>query len=372
MSKTQKIILVLALVLMLIFAYSIKVNAASMTDLVDWNVATNDGNTYTLNANDDGVKQDIFVKSGESLELDLNGQTLTNFTDGCSTITVEEGGTLTLLGVGTVTNKSLNNVPTITNNGALIISGGNITSENTNYATCVLNNGELHLNGGTITTTTQNCWGLTNEGTAEITGGVFEQKGNFSVIMNAGNMKISGGNINVTSGYSAITNESDDASASLTISNVTVTGAKNIIANPDGESVVVTGGTYGTDTNITDYIDDSYVVDENGEVVEAPELPDPTPVDPPKEDEDSTDEPSTGDEVMDNKVVDNEVVDNEVVDNETVDNEVVETNDTVDSNVTEEVSENPQTGDTIIVFASIFAVAIVGLVATLIAKKRTK
>ena len=180
MSKTRKIIIVLALVLILTFAYSINVKAATMSNLVDWNVATSEGNEYTLNANNDGsaIKQDIVIQNGENVVLDLNGQTLTNFTDGCSTITVE-------------------------------------------------------VNGGTITTTTQNCWGLTNNGTAKIQAGTFEQKGNFSVIMNAGDMTISGGTINVTSGYSAITNESADGnSASLKVTDVTVTGAKYIISNP--------------------------------------------------------------------------------------------------------------------------------------------
>ena len=369
MQKVQKIMIVFALVFVLIFAYSINVKAATLSDLEDWNVATRDGNVYTLNESDTEVKQDIEVQDGESVVLDLNGQTLTNFTDGCSTITVEEGGLLTIMGEGTITNTSSNNVPTITNNGDLVIVNGNITSNNTNYAVCVLNNGYVRITGGTITTTTQNCWGLTNSGTAEITGGTFEQKGNFSVILNAAKMEISGGTVAVSSGYSAITNESPDGtSASLTITDVTVTGAKSIISNPEGESVVVTGGNYGTDSNISDYLDESYVIDENGDVVEAPEIEEPTPGEP-SEDEDLTDEkPTTDEDITDGETTDEEVTDEETTseepttDEETTDNEVVE----------DEVSENPQTGDTIIVFATIFAVAIVGLVATIIVKRKMK
>lgn len=363
MSKTRKIVVVLALVLALTFAYSINVKAATLTDLVDWNVATSEGNEYTLNANDGGteVKQDVVIQNGENVVLNLNGQTLTNFTDGCSTITVEEGGSLTISGAGTITNTSNNNVPTITNNGTLFIVGGKVTSNNTNYATCILNNGTVEVNGGTITTTTQKCWGLTNNGTAKIQAGTFEQKGDFSVIMNAGDMTISGGTIAVTSGYSAITNQSTDGnSASLNISDVTVTGAKYIISNPSDEEVTVTGGTYGTDSNISEYLDDSYTVDENGDVVEAPEEPaTPTPGEP-SDDEDLTEEKPTTDE----DITDNEVTDNDVVETPAEDSDVNETDG--------EVSENPKTGDSIIVFATIFAVAIVGLVVTLIAKKRMK
>ena len=336
MSKTRKIIIVLALVLILTFAYSINVKAATMSNLVDWNVATSEGNEYTLNANNNGsaIKQDIVIQNGENVVLDLNGQTLTNFADGCSTITVENGGILTVSGTGIITNTSNNNVPTITNNGTLTIVGGNITSNNT---------------------TTQKCWGLTNSGTAKIQAGTFEQKGDFSVIMNAGDMTISGGTINVTSGYSAITNESADGnSASLKVTDVTVTGAKYIISNPGDEEVAVTGGTFGADSNISEFIDDSYIVDENGEVVEAPENPDTPNPEEPSDDEDLTEE----------KPTDNEVTDNEVVETPDVDSDVNETDG--------EVSENPKTGDTIIVFATIFVVAIVGLVVTLIAKKKMK
>lgn len=296
MRKAQKIMVVFTIILALMFAYSINVKAATMSNLEEWNVATRDGNIYTLNESEDEIKQDIVVQSGENAFLDLNGQTLTNFTDGCATITIEEGGTLTIMGTGTITNTSSNNVPTITNNGDLIIVNGNVTSNNTDYATCILNNGYVRITGGTITTTTQNCWGLTNSGTAEIVGGTFKQEGNFSVIMNAGDMTISGGNIEVTSGYSAITNESTDGtSASLKITDVTVTGAKYIISNPEGESVVVTGGNYGTDSNISDYLDESYVIDENGNVTEAPETTDPVPEEPTEDpDKDASEEPVQG------------------------------------------------------------------------------
>lgn len=296
MRKAQKIMIVFTIILALMFAYSINVKAATMSNLEEWNVATRDGNKYTLNESEFEIKQDLVVQSGENVFLDLNGQTLTNFTDGCATITVEEGGTLTIMGTGTITNTSSNNVPTITNNGDLIIVNGNVTSNNTDYATCILNNGYVRITGGTITTTTQNCWGLTNSGTAEIVGGTFEQKGNFSVIMNAKDMTISGGTIEVTSGYSAITNESTDGtSASLEITDVTVTGAKYIISNPEGENVVVTGGNYGTDSNISDYLDESYVIDENGNVTEAPETTDPVPEEPTEDtDEDASEEPVQG------------------------------------------------------------------------------
>ena len=370
MSKITRKVVVIALVVMLFFAYAVNVNAASMSDLVEWGVVSNEegSTTYVLNEAEDGVvKQDIVISSGENVILDLNGQTLTNYTSGCSTITVEEGATLTITGTGTITNTSSNNVPTVTNNETLNIEGGSFTSNNTGNATVVCNNatGTVNVSGGTITTTKDSCYGLTNYGTATITGGTFNQGGDFSVIMNAGKMAISGGTINVSNttgstSWSVITNDAENNTASLKITNVTVTGASYIIANPNNEEVVVTGGNYGTNSNIANVLDDSYTVDENGNVVAVAEVVTPDPEQP--DEGDGTEETPSDDE-NNEATPDDEGEEATETEDETTE-EATETED--------ETTSNPTTGDAIMVFAVVFVVALAGIIVTIKMRKRTK
>lgn len=355
MKKLKRYVLLILLSIMLIFTYTTNVQAASMANLVEWNVVTSDGNTYTLK---DNATQDIVVSSGETVVLDLGGYNLTNYTKGCSTITVEEGGTLTITGTGTISNTSTNNVPVVSNSGTLYVTGGTVESSNGSNSTGISNSGTLYFSAGEVKTVADNCWGLTNYGTATITGGTFTQGANYSVIMNAGNMTISGGTINVNSGYSAITNDAADDTASLTITDVTVTGASYIIANPSGEEVVITGGTYGTNTNITDYLGDTYTVDENGSVVEKEEPTTPeTPVEDPTEN--PSEETPTEEETVDEttpETTDEEPTTPEENTTETVDN----------------VTENPTTGDHVLVFGIVFVIAVVGLTVALVVRKRMK
>ena len=75
----------------------------------------------TLKGND---KQDIEIREDETVILDLNGFNLTNYTDGCSTIWVQNGGTLTIVdskGTGTIKKLNASAAPTIKNDGTLKI-----------------------------------------------------------------------------------------------------------------------------------------------------------------------------------------------------------------------------------------------------------
>ena len=74
-----------------------------------------------------------------------------------------------------------------------------------------------------------------------------------------------------------------------------------------------------------------------------------------------------------------EIVDGDLVDDTTAEDDITTQNPTNDDEIVEEVTEtesettsNPTTGDTIAVFITIFAVAIVGLVTTLVIRKRIK
>ena len=120
-------------------------------------------------------KQDIEIRKDETVILDLNGFNLTNYTDGCSTIWIQNGGTLTIVdskGTGTIKKLNASAAPTIKNDGTLVLEGGLISSIGEKSA--ALNNaGDLTVKGGTITTEADNVFGLVNEGTTVIEGGKF-------------------------------------------------------------------------------------------------------------------------------------------------------------------------------------------------------
>ncbi len=408
MSRLQKSIIVIAIAVMLMFTYVVNVQAATMANLVEWNVVTSDGNTYTLTGN---AKQDIVVGDGETVVLDLGGYNLINYTNGCSTITVEAGGTLTITGSGTISNSSTNGVPVISNNGTLYVEGG-VVEASYQGATGIYNSGTLTVTAGEVKTTVSDCWGITNVGTATITGGIFTQGANYSVLLNAGNMSIEGGTIAVaegnTSAYSIITNESSakDGSANLTIKDGNINGA---IYN-DGDKVVITGGTFSSPSAVEEYLDSSVRFDADGNVIEANadytkvfELLDKVDTlnesdytaeswkalqdeiakiatDLKYSDQATVDGYATAIENAINEL-DKVVVDDGKEELPTDGNNTTETpTENVPTNtegqptntVEDNVTENPTTGDSIVVFGVIFAVAVVGLTVTLIVKKRMK
>ena len=368
MTKIQKSIVVIALAVMLIFTYAVNVQAITVSNIeYDGSNVTviENGGVYYLTLTGNAV-QDIEINSGETVVIDLGGYNLTNFTDGLSTISIASEATVIITGTGTITNTSNSGVPVIGNTGTLYVQGGTIVSDNGSNSTGIYNSGTVYVSGGEITTTADNCWGLTNEGTAVISGGTFTQSGNYSVIMNAGNMTISGGTIDVNSGWAAITNDAryTQSDVSLTISNVTVTGAEGgyVISNNSNESneaeVTVTGGSYGTNTNIGDFLDDSYTVDTNGNVVEVEEEV-VTPSDPVEGDE--TGEAPAGDE-GDEITSDDETIE---ATEETTEEEAITESET-------ETTSNPSTGDAIMVFAVVFVIALAGIVVTIKMRKRAK
>lgn len=124
----------------------------------------------------------LTVPSGKTVNLDLNGLTLNRGkssaeTDGCA-IKVENSGTLTISGSGT-------------------IKGG----KNSSGGGGIQNLGTLTISGGTIRENTSTSWGggIHNEGTLNISGGIIEQNTasgcNGGGIHNTGTLNITGGTI---------------------------------------------------------------------------------------------------------------------------------------------------------------------------------
>lgn len=414
MSKLQKSIIVIAIALMLILTYSVSAISPADIGYEGSNIESSygaDTGIYTLKLTGD-AKQDLVVSNGETVVLDLGSYNFTNCTDGCATITVENGGALTIIGSGKITNTSTNEVPVIANNGTLVIDGGTVEVDRKG-ATGVYNysTGNLTVSSGEIKTTASDCWGLTNFGTTVIEGGTLTQGANYSVIMNSANMNIIDGTIQVaegnTSAYSSITNENlnSDVPVVLEISGGTVAGG---IHNDTegGDKVTITGGTFGTPDAVKEFLDSSVEFDENGNIVEAGA--DYTKVNEALvkvealNEKDYTAESwkALQDEIAkinyDLKVSAQTTVDEyaEAIENaiaklekvavenegeETIPSDTTETETTVPENneetkneVEDNVTENPTTGDSIVVFGVIFAVAVAGLTVTLIVKKRMK
>ena len=255
----------------------------------------------TLKGND---KQDIEIREDETVILDLNGFNLTNYADGCSTIWVKNGGTLTIVdskGTGTIKKLNASAAPTIKNDGTLVLEGGLISS--IGEMSAALNNaGDLTVKGGTITTEADNVFGLVNEGTTVIEGGKFIQAHNFSALNNASKMEIKGGEFTISEGntgaYSLITNQGSTSTASLEVTGGTFNANKGVFFNEGEDKIAISGGSYSHD--VSAYLADGFEMkEENGEFVlvdssVTPEVPEESK----DEVKDETENPKTADGIM--------------------------------------------------------------------------
>ena len=225
--------------------------------------------------------EDLIIRDGETVILDLNGFTLTNYAPANSAILVEKGGSLTIAdskGSGTIEKKDESNAPTVNNQGTLVLTAGTITADGLDSAksAALHNSGDLTVTGGVITTKEDGVFGLVNEGTAVISGGKFVQAHNFSVVNNANKMEITSGEFAISDGntgaYSLITNQGSTNNASLTISGGSFKANGEVFFNQGEDTVTVSGGTYSHD--VSDYLADGFEMkEENGEFVLAKEEP---------------------------------------------------------------------------------------------------
>ena len=154
MQKTLKVLAVLALFVAVLFVTN-GVQAATVTELVNWGVATQEADgTYKLKETTGDIAQDIIIGNGENVVLDLNGQSLINYTAACEAIKVEQGGTLRIIdskGGAKVTHKEDSTYSVLTNLGTLTIEGGTYTTSKSFYV--IRNEGELLIDGAIITST---------------------------------------------------------------------------------------------------------------------------------------------------------------------------------------------------------------------------
>lgn len=190
------------------------------------------GSTVTL---DKDYTENIIIKSGQEITLDLGSNTLTN--NGGDTITVELGATLTITGnsedenkVGTVDNIT-NGKADIVNNGTVILNGGwylrsketgvdaNTSGGNSYYN--ILNHGEMTINNDTMVM----------------------QGGKFSSLIVNGYYDYAGGS-DSRQNYVVDINQ---AAPKLTINDGVFFGGVNTIKNDDGGELVINSGSFGNE-----------------------------------------------------------------------------------------------------------------------------
>lgn len=176
----------------------------------------------------------LTVPSGKTVNLDLNGLTLNRGKssaepDGCA-IKVENSGTLTISGSGT-------------------IKGG----KNSSGGGGIQNLGTLTINGGTIRENTSTSWGggIHNEGTLNISGGIIEQNTasgcNGGGIHNTGTLNITGGTIqsNTATGKGAGIYHDGTAfkleGAPTISSNIVSNKASNVYLTANHHTITITG-----------------------------------------------------------------------------------------------------------------------------------
>lgn len=175
---------------------------------------------------------DFKVPTGRTVNLDLNGKSLTN--QAGDTITVEINASLTINGSGSVDNKS-NGKAAIFNNGTVVLNGGTYdrTSETGESA---------DISGG-------NSWyTLCNHGTMTINGDVtVKNTGKFSSMVENGYQSYTGSSTHGDYAYN-YKEGVNSPNPTLTINGGTFDGGLNAVKNDDGGVLTIRGGTF---TNTT-------------------------------------------------------------------------------------------------------------------------
>lgn len=214
------------------------------------------GGYIKLNAN---ITASIEIKN--EVHLDLNGKTLTNEA-GKPTITVANGGSLTVDGSGTVDNVS-HAKPAVLNQqgGTVVLSGGSYTrskedsKENSfynlqNLGTMTINSGVSVTADGHYSSLVANGWYNGSQNTAKqeanltITGGNFS--GGLNTIKNDdwGVLEISGGNFSNTTQATVMNWNKTTVSGGTFESKADVFANGYISADSDKGELTITGGTF--------------------------------------------------------------------------------------------------------------------------------
>lgn len=255
-----------------------------VNDADELKAAVEAGGYIKLNAN---ITASIEIKN--EVHLDLNGKTLTNEA-GKPTITVANGGSLTVDGSGTVDNVS-HAKPAVLNQqgGTVVLSGGSYTrskedsKENSfynlqNLGTMTINSGVSVTADGHYSSLVANGWYNGSQNTAKqeanltITGGTFTAGEGNNVVM-ISQSATNGGKIDI-SNATMTGNLNLNKAAEVTISGTTITGSIKTaaganVAIKDNSTVTgeVTGAgnvTVSTDSNVGDGQTDPYPFETNG------------------------------------------------------------------------------------------------------------
>lgn len=227
-----------------------------VNDADELKAAVEAGGYIKLNAN---ITASIEIKN--EVHLDLNGKTLTNEA-GKPTITVANGGSLTVDGSGTVDNVS-HAKPAVLNQqgGTVVLSGGSYTrskedsKENSfynlqNLGTMTINSGVSVTADGHYSSLVANGWYNGSQNTAKqeanltITGGNFS--GGLNTIKNDdwGVLKISGGNFSNTTQATVMNWNKTTVSGGTFESKADVFANGYISADSDKGELTITGGTF--------------------------------------------------------------------------------------------------------------------------------
>ena len=264
MKKSMKVLLV-ALVFALVIGLTSYVSAAFVTE-GDGVYIGYDGSNVTVSKDEQGVynleltgqvSQELVVRSGETVVLDLNGHTFQNYTTACAPIEVQEGGNLTIKdtsGGGEISLLPGSAYAVIANHGTLTIEGGEFIQSAWGG---LLNYGTAAIKNGTFKQTSTASWSLIdNKGSLTIDGGTFEEGDEFYLIRNESEVIINGGkfttNAPATSllgNYIEESDKTDNTNISMKITNGEFTAPSIVLNNYPGHKLEVEGGTFTSENS---------------------------------------------------------------------------------------------------------------------------
>lgn len=236
------------------------------------------------------LAETVVVPAGKTVELDLNSNDITvGLQSGSETnhiYAVENNGTMTLKGIGTITARGIKNL----GSGNLTVEEGvTITACDTNGGAAIWNEATLTINGGTFNapyvgtiddTAGPGC--LNNSGTATVNGGKFESKsartyaiissgtlelndaivttGNHgAVAINDGEATINGGSYITTVHYAVYSYDGD-----ITVNDGSFDGGYTDLYIENEGTIIVKGGTYSED--ISEYVATGYIATESNDI----------------------------------------------------------------------------------------------------------
>ncbi len=282
MKKILSIALLIACVLG--FGNIANVSATTLDQLQNDSIKKEGSNgNYTLTLIN-STSENLEIQSGEKVILNLAGHTLNNtttsgqFTVDYPTIKIAQGGTLTIKGDGTIirTNKydgSELKQAIIDNYGTLNLESGFISPQGAaNYGIYNHTGSTLNMTGGRVSTMNDKTYGLWNEGTANISGGRFDQNnypGNSDYAAQPAVVNSPSGNLNISGGeFINLTGHEIPTVAPISGSETTITGGKFEYQDLEKNTV--------SSQDISQYLPAGYTMDKYGNVIKPASENEPT------------------------------------------------------------------------------------------------